>query len=192
MLRALEISSSNQSGDMLLELRKVLISVNDRQAQWSGQSVWANNILQSITKVFLAQHEQLRAQEETILLMQPAIDAMARQQRLPGFAIPVNSNCHGYPDFLSPGVSSSLGFTGVPGPGFIQGPFSGSFASAPKHKQPKSKSSQSQHQMPVAIRLQLQPSHSYSAVGTLDLSSASSSSPSSNRFSEHESRKVQE
>ncbi|KAF9177041.1 hypothetical protein BGZ50_009285, partial [Haplosporangium sp. Z 11] len=91
MLRALKISSSNQSDDMQ-ELRKL--------AQRSDQSVLAKNMLEGIAKAFLSQQEQLRAQKETILLMQQAIDAMARQQRLPGSAVPGNSSYRTHPSEL--------------------------------------------------------------------------------------------
>ncbi|KAK5799762.1 hypothetical protein F5H01DRAFT_372498 [Linnemannia elongata] len=59
MLRALEVSSSDHSGDMQ-ELRKVMIAVNDKLTQQTNQSNWANDMLAGITKAFLAQQEQLR------------------------------------------------------------------------------------------------------------------------------------
>ncbi|KAG0356561.1 hypothetical protein BGX24_006403, partial [Mortierella sp. AD032] len=80
MLRALEVSSSNHSGDTQ-ELRKILIAVKDKLTQQSNQGLWANIMLVGIAKASLAQQEQLRIQSETI---QSIIDSMARQQRLPG------------------------------------------------------------------------------------------------------------
>ncbi|KAG0351102.1 hypothetical protein BGX24_007931, partial [Mortierella sp. AD032] len=135
MLRALEVSNSNHSGDMQ-ELRKVLIAVNDKLTQQSNQGLWANSMLAGIAKAFLAQQEQLRIQSETIQSMQEAIDSMARQQRLPGPSIYGGATYSGYPG------ASSLGVP-VPVPGFLpqHGPFSGSLVSAPRNKQFKTKPS---------------------------------------------------
>ncbi|KAK5805488.1 hypothetical protein F5H01DRAFT_325445 [Linnemannia elongata] len=158
MLRALEVSSSNQSNDMHV-LRKSLTAVNDKLAHQSNQSLWANNILDALVKSFLAQEQQLRIQRETIESMQQAIDAMARQLRLQG---PV---AQGNPGNLSYSRQSGipgpgyLGYTGIstPAPGFLPhlGPFPGHQSPMPKQKQSKLV----QNRALVAI----QPSHSGSS-----------------------------
>ncbi|OAQ25548.1 hypothetical protein K457DRAFT_23011 [Linnemannia elongata AG-77] len=107
MLRALEVSSSNQSNNMHV-LRKSLTAVNDKLAHQTNQSLWANNILDAIVKTFLAQEQQLRIQRETIESMQQAIDAMARQLRLQG---PVAQG--------NPGNLSYSRQSGIPGPGYL-------------------------------------------------------------------------
>ncbi|OAQ22553.1 hypothetical protein K457DRAFT_25951 [Linnemannia elongata AG-77] len=153
MLRALEVSRSNQSNDMHI-LRKSLTAVNDKLAHQSNQSLWANNILDALAKSFLAQKQQLRIQRETIESMQQAIDAMARQLRLQGSVAPGNPGNLSYlrqSGIPGPGY---LGYTGISTPGFLPhlGPFPGNQSPMPKQKQSKLV----QNRALVAI----QPSHS--------------------------------
>ncbi|KAH7054067.1 hypothetical protein BKA57DRAFT_526109 [Linnemannia elongata] len=158
MLRALEVSSSNQSNDMHV-LRKSLTAVNDTLAHQSNQSLWANNILDALAKSFLAQEQQLRIQRETIESMQQAIDAMARQLRLQGSVAPGNPGNLSYSRQSGIPGPGYLGYTGIstPAPGFLPhlGPFPGHQSPMPKQKQSKLV----QNRALVAI----QPSHSGSS-----------------------------
>ncbi|KAF9898403.1 hypothetical protein EC991_011376, partial [Linnemannia zychae] len=139
MLRALEASRHNQASDMQV-LMKLLSAANNSIAQQSSQSIWANNMLASLAGDFLKQQEQIRVQGACIQAMQEAMDAMARNLRLPGPPLPVHL---GPPNYYS--------YSGVPPPGWSTPRLQDPGASSSVLKQGQNKSAKSS--VPFAVRM---------------------------------------
>ncbi|KAF9114930.1 hypothetical protein BGX30_006446, partial [Mortierella sp. GBA39] len=140
MMLALKVPNANQARDML-SVRNYLAQMNEKMAQQSNQSQWANDIMAGLARTLVRQKRQLLLQQSQIQAVQQAIELMGRHQRFARSILPSNS-----------GFSVS-GYTGVPGPGYLPPPGSSSSSQSSMQKQ-KQKQKQNNIKAQTAIAIQ--------------------------------------